>query len=107
MGLALCGFFRIIGPMKDKLTAQLLDLAARFEAATSQTRATAAKRALNDNTFFARIEGGAGFNITTFDKVVLWFSQNWPEQAEWPKGVERPFAVAGGDGASSIEGRAA
>ena len=102
LGLAFCGFFRIIERMEQALRAALLDLAARYEAATGQSPAAVGKRALNDNTFFARIHGGAGFNIKTLDKLLLWFSENWPDDLPWPEGVERPFV-----GAASIEGAAA
>lgn len=82
--------------MEEFLRASLLDLADRFEAACGVTPATAAKRALNDNTFFARIEGGAGFSVRTADRLLQWFSDNWPADAQWPEGLDRPFHAPGG-----------
>jgi hypothetical protein len=83
-----------MGCMEEVLRNALLDLAARYEAATGQSAAAIGKKALNDNTFFVRIQSGAGFNIKTLDKLLLWFSENWPEGTDWPEGVERPFAGA-------------
>lgn len=71
--------------MEDLLRIRLLDCAARFEAATSLTAATVGKRALNDNTFFARLESGQGFTIRTYDRVIGWFEENWPENLAFPQ----------------------
>ncbi|RVE90097.1 hypothetical protein [Sinorhizobium meliloti] len=30
-------------------------------------------------------------NTGTFERAMLWFSENWPEGAEWPAGVSRPL----------------
>lgn len=72
----------------------LFDLAEAYTAATEVSAATIGKRALNDNTFFARVAEGATFTAKTFDKLVQWFSENWPEGAVWPSNVERPFTKA-------------
>ncbi|MBX9760670.1 MAG: hypothetical protein K2Y29_17960 [Beijerinckiaceae bacterium] len=88
--------------MEEFLKTSLLALATQFERATGVSPATAAKRALNDNTFFSRIEGGAGFSVRTADRLLQWFSDNWPEGELWPEGLERPpasgcpFAEPGG-----------
>lgn len=77
--------------MEETLRTSLIELASRFETAANVTPATVAKRALNDNTFFARIgDGKTGFNIRTFDRLVQWFAENWPEGAEWPASVPFP-----------------
>lgn len=76
--------------MEETLRFNLIDLATVFEQATEVSRATIGKRALNDNTFYARIEAGAGFNIKTFDRLIQWFSDNWPEGKSWPADIDRP-----------------
>jgi hypothetical protein len=80
--------------MEETLRANLLDLAARYKAATGRSFPSIGDDALNDNTFFARIQKGKGFTIKTFDRVVDWFSNNWPDGAEWPSDVLRPGALA-------------
>jgi hypothetical protein len=76
--------------MEDTLRAHILSLAAAFEQATGSSWRTIGKVAMNDNTFFVRIGRGDGFTIRTFDRILQWFSDNWPENAEWPEGIERP-----------------
>lgn len=80
--------------MEETLRQNLLDLAAAFEAGAAVTAPTIGKRALNDNTFYARLESGAGFNIKTYDRLVGWFSENWPDDLEWPASIERPARMA-------------
>lgn len=81
--------------MEDTLRTHLLDLARIFAEATKVSAATVGKRAVNDNTVLARIAAGdMGFNIRTYDKLVGWFAENWPDGAEWPADIERPVRVA-------------
>lgn len=77
--------------MEETAKATIIDLANRFSDATGVSPSTIGKRALNDNTFFSRISGtDATFTLRTFDRLLAWFSENWPETAVWPEGVERP-----------------
>lgn len=75
--------------MEDELRSQLLKLASVFEAATGVTIPTIGKRALNDNTFFQRIAAGDGFTLKTFDRVIRWFSDQWPAGTRWPADAAR------------------
>lgn len=82
--------------MEETLRQSLFHLADAFTKATTvagrpgMTRQTIGKRAINDNTFFVRIERGDGFTVKTYDKIVGWFSENWPGAVDWPAGIERP-----------------
>jgi hypothetical protein len=77
--------------MEETLRTHLLDLARIFGDAAKVSASTVGKRALNDNTVLARIAAGdMGFNIRTYDRLVAWFAENWPEGTEWPDNVERP-----------------
>lgn len=78
--------------MEDELRQHLATCAAAFAAATGITPATIGKRALNDNTFFARIAEGQGFTVRTYDRVVAWMSAEWPADAVWPEHIARPRA---------------
>jgi len=83
--------------MEELLRAHLIDLAGRFEAATGVTERTIGKRALNDNTFFARLhQSGAGFNVRTYDRLLYWFSANWPAGEPWPKRIDPAATPASG-----------
>jgi hypothetical protein len=76
--------------MEQELRNNLFELAARLEAATKITRVTVCKRALNCTRFFSRLEAGEGFTIRTYDRLVQWFSDNWPPRVKWPRHIKRP-----------------
>lgn len=79
--------------MEETLRLHLLELANRYCAATSTKLGPLGKRALNDNTLFVRLAAKeVGFNVRTYDRLIAWFSENWPEGAEWPAEVERQAA---------------
>lgn len=79
--------------MEETLRKHLLELARRYEAKTGTSASTVGKRALNDNTVFARLEAAKiGFGIRTYDRLVGWFAENWPPETEWPEEIERPAA---------------
>jgi len=35
-------------------------------------------------------QGRSDLNTGTFERAMIWFSENWPKGAEWPAGVPRP-----------------
>jgi hypothetical protein len=47
-------------------------------------------RATKEARFMDRLDSGKTFTVKTYDRAVQWFSDNWPEGAEWPKSVRRP-----------------
>jgi hypothetical protein len=81
--------------MEETLRTHLLELARRFQEATKVTPSTVGKRALNDNTVFGRLEAAEiGFGVRTYDRLVQYFSDHWPDDAEWPVDVTRPVTTA-------------
>lgn len=76
--------------MEDELRQHLVTCAAAFCEAADTTLPSIGQRALNDNTFFARIARGQGFTVRTYDKVMGWFSAEWPTGTAWPTGIARP-----------------
>ena len=38
----------------------------------------------------ARLREGNGITTHRADKLVQWFSDNWPSTADWPEGIGRP-----------------
>lgn len=36
-------------------------------------------------------DGTADVTTGTFERAMQWFSDNWPEAADWPEGVARPL----------------
>lgn len=76
--------------MEEILRQQLIAAAQAFEAASGMTMPTIGRRALNDNTLLARLAAGQGFTVKTYDRLMSWLSQNWPDGTEWPESVPRP-----------------
>ncbi|WP_146193168.1 hypothetical protein [Maritimibacter sp. 55A14] len=39
---------------------------------------------------FQRLRDGHGTTIRTYNKVLQWFSDHWPEDLDWPSDIPRP-----------------
>ena len=77
--------------LEERAREDLISIAKRFGEATGVTPAAIGKRALNDTKFFVRINDcGTTFTVRTFDKLIQWLSDNWPDDAIWPVEVPRP-----------------
>jgi hypothetical protein len=74
--------------METELRTFLLSVAAAYAAAGGCALSTVARRCRNDSSFFERIaDPQKSFTARTFDEVMAWFDQNWPD------GKERPYAL--------------
>ena len=38
-------------------------------------------------------EGRSDVGTRTWERAMQWFSDHWPEAADWPEGVERPMSA--------------
>jgi hypothetical protein len=77
--------------MEAILKEHLRRLADCFTAATSVPDTAIGSRALNHSKFFARLaDADNSLTLKTYDRVVRWFSDNWPADAEWPEDIARP-----------------
>lgn len=72
--------------LRDNLTA----LFSAYEAATGTPSGGVARRALNDNTWASKVLAGANFTINSYDRVVVWLAETWPDETPWPEGVPLP-----------------
>lgn len=45
---------------------------------------------VNDGKFLVRLENGGDATTRMLHKALTWFDENWPQDLEWPYGVERP-----------------
>ena len=68
----------------------LLKVARAYAAAEGVDLSTASWRALGDTKKLAAMEQGADIQVRRFQRTMVWFSDNWPAEAEWPEGIERP-----------------
>lgn len=71
-------------------TKTLVEMAIIYAKHTSLALSTVSTYAANDGKYFLRLSQGAGCTLRTADKLLHWFSDNWPEDLEWPADVPRP-----------------
>lgn len=79
--------------LKDQLlhVAQLYALAVGAKGRDGQTTLSGVStRVFGDGKTFARITAGGDVTTGNFERAMRWFSDNWPEGAAWPDGVDRP-----------------
>lgn len=76
--------------MERELLENMLTVTGAYEAATDRSRSYVARAALGNSKFFDQIESGIGWTARTYDRLMQWLSDNWPEGFGWPPGVERP-----------------
>ena len=81
--------------MEEELRANITLLTEAFVASTKLKASTVLSRAVKDARFLDRTgAGGKTFTVRVYDSALRWFSDNWPEETEWPKPIERPTAEA-------------
>ena len=71
-------------------TSKLVDIAITYAKHRSLTLSTVSTYAANDGKFFVRLSEGAGCTLRKAAMLLQWFSDNWPEDLEWPSDVPRP-----------------
>jgi hypothetical protein len=76
--------------MEAELKAHMVKVGTRFSVATGLASSTVGMRVARDGRFFDRLTDGRGFTVKTYDNVLQWFSDHWPDNAEWPRDVPRP-----------------
>ena len=53
--------------------------------------ATAIAYSSNNPNLFKRIKAGGTMTIDTYQRIIHWFSANWPSDLAWPDEIERPL----------------
>jgi hypothetical protein len=48
------------------------------------------KVATGDAAWIARVIGGSGFTIATYDRAIAHLSDIWPRRLRWPRHIKRP-----------------
>lgn len=72
------------------LRTQLLTVSDLYCTAAGVSRSRVSTIVLSGGRRLDRIEGGGDVSTATFERAMQWFSDNWPEAADWPSGVSRP-----------------
>jgi len=82
--------------MENELRKHLLETAAAFAKASGCAVSTVSKRVKNDPNFFARLNEAKGtFTVRTYDEVMKWCADNWPEGKQLPLVLMKWMAEAG------------
>lgn len=69
----------------------LINLAETLASHQGVTHSAISMRALGKGDFFKKmIEKGHDCRTRTADKLMAWFSDNWPEDLDWPSSIARP-----------------
>lgn len=76
--------------MEAELKSHLLALVEAFAASRDIGVTTAWRLAINDPAFHERLRSEKTITLRTYDRALNWFSDNWPDGAEWPADVPRP-----------------
>lgn len=73
------------------LREQLVLLARAYGAAKRLSLSTISTTVLSNGLILSRMaEGEADVTTARLEGAMKWFSDNWPENTEWPKGIARP-----------------
>jgi len=73
------------------MNADTLIFAAKLYSEHSGRRlSTIGAYAVNDGKFFDRIEGGGSCTLRTAQKMLVWLSEVWPGDLDWPDDIPRP-----------------
>lgn len=71
---------------------QLVELSNLYCAASGRTRSAVSKRVFNDGKVIDKLAAGGDLTTSRHQMALRWFSENWPEAANWPDTIERPSA---------------
>lgn len=71
-------------------TKNLVNLAETYAAHVGLKLSTVSTYAATDGKFFGRLKVGSGCTLRKAAMLVGWFSDNWPDDLEWPRDIARP-----------------
>lgn len=74
------------------LITQLVSVSDTYCSATGLSRSRVSGIVLSGGTRLDDIAAGKSDLATrTYERAMLWFSTNWPDDADWPEGIDRPL----------------
>lgn len=68
----------------------IVRLATAYAEAEDKPLVTVSSRVFGDSKKLAAMAEGADITVRRYVHALQWFSDNWPSQAEWPVGIDRP-----------------
>ncbi len=73
-----------------KLNEALICISDRYCAAKKLSRARVSTIVFNSGMTLDRIAAGKNFTNKSYERALTYFSENWPNDIEWPENVVRP-----------------
>lgn len=74
-------------------TSHLISLADEYLRATGTKDVTLSFWVFNDSKKLTSLRAGSDITLGRFNAALRWFSEHWPENANWPDEVARPVAA--------------
>ena len=71
-------------------TANLVILCRIYQRVTGLSESRVADKVSTNPYLFLRLRDGKGCTVRTYNRVLQWFSDNWPENLPWPADIPRP-----------------
>ena len=78
----------------------LLRLFDAYCAAAGLAETTVSTRVFSDGKRIAVLRSGGDMGVRRLDRAFQWFSDHWPEGAEWPADIRRPSELTPEDRAA-------
>lgn len=75
-------------------TSHILLLADEWLRATGLRETILSHRLFEESKKLTLLRAGGDLTLARYRVAVLWFSENWPENATWPRDVARPAVAA-------------
>lgn len=69
---------------------QLITVADLYCNARNLSRSRVSTIVFNAGLALDRIASGRDLNTGNWERAMRWFSENWPDGAEWPASIDRP-----------------
>ena len=79
-------------------TAHLQIICGLYRGATGRSESRISDLACANPYLFKRLRANRGCTIATYNRVLAWFSDHWPEGLQWPADIPRPRAADRSDG---------
>ena len=70
--------------------ADLQILCGLYRNATGRSESRISDLACANPYLFKRLRANKGCTIATYNRVLTWFSNHWPEEVQWPGDIPRP-----------------
>ena len=75
------------------LREQIIVVADRYAEAAGIGRKRVSTIVLNRGSKLDDIAEGGDLTTGTFERAMMWFSTNWPQDLAWPEDIDRPAAT--------------